>query len=63
MRTTRLFQSAGRHFNRGQRAFLFALGYLGWFISPWVLIATTLAIVVVMWRRQFDSDAYRAMSR
>jgi uncharacterized membrane protein len=36
MRTTKLFQSAGRHFNRGQRAFLFALGYLGWFISPWV---------------------------
>jgi uncharacterized membrane protein len=57
MRTTRLFQSAGRHFNRGQRAFLFALGYLGWFISPWVLMLSTLAVVVVMWRRQFDSDA------
>ena len=28
-----------------------------------VFIATTLAIVVVMWRRQFDSDAYRAMSK
>lgn len=63
MRTTRLFQSAGRHFNRGQRAFFFALGYLGWFISPWVLLATTLAIVIVMWRRQFASDAWRAMTR
>jgi len=28
-----------------------------------VLIATTLAIVIVMWRRQFDSDAYRSMSK
>ena len=63
MRTTRLFQSAGRHFNRGQRAFFFALGYLGWFISPWILFATTTAIVVVMWRRQFASDAWRAMAR
>jgi len=63
MRTTRLFQSAGRHFNRGQRAFLFALGYLGWFISPWVLIATTTAVVIVIWRRQFDSDAWRAMMK
>jgi uncharacterized membrane protein len=27
------------------------------------VIATTLAIVVVIWRRQFDSDAYRAMSK
>ncbi|MCX7309692.1 MAG: DUF599 family protein, partial [Afipia sp.] len=55
--------SAGRHFNRGQRAFFFALGYLGWFISPWILFATTTAIVVVMWRRQFASDAWRAMAR
>src|SRR5260370_14745547 len=29
MRTTRLFEAAGRHFNRGQRAFFFALGYPG----------------------------------
>ena len=36
LRTTRLFEAAGRHFNRGQRAFFFALGYLGWFVSPWV---------------------------
>ena len=63
MRTTKLFQSAGRHFNRGQRAFFFALGYLGWFIGPWVLFATTSAIVIVMWRRQFASDAWRAMAR
>ena len=62
MRTTRLFQSAGRHFNRGQRAFFFALGYLGWFISAWVLIATTSAVVIVMWRRQYASDAWRAMT-
>jgi uncharacterized membrane protein len=61
MRTTRLFQSAGRHFNQGQRGFQFALGYLGWFISPWVLIATTIAVVVVMWRRQFNSDAREAL--
>lgn len=63
LRTTRLFQSAGRHFNRGQRAFFFALGYLGWFISPWIFFATTLAVVIVIWRRQFDSDAYRAMAK
>lgn len=61
MRTTRLFQSAGRHFNQGQRGFQFALGYLGWFISPWVLIATTVAVVLVMWRRQFNSDARDAL--
>ena len=61
MRTTRLFESAGSHFNRGQRAFFFALGYLGWFISPWVLFITTAAVVVVIWRRQFASNAWKAM--
>jgi uncharacterized membrane protein len=61
MRTARLFESAGRHFNRGQRAFFFALGYLGWFVSPWVLLFTTALVVVVTWRRQFASNAWRAM--
>ena len=61
LRTARLFESAGRHFNRGQRAFFFALGYLGWFVSPWVLFVSTALVVVVIWRRQFASNAWRAM--
>ena len=32
--TTVIITEAGRHFNRGQRAFFFALGYLGWFVGP-----------------------------
>jgi uncharacterized membrane protein len=61
MRTTRLFEAAGRHFNRGQRGFFFALGYLGWFVSPWVLLMTTALVVIVTWRRQFASNAWQAM--
>ena len=61
LRTARLFESAGRHFQRGQRAFFFALGYLGWFVSPWVLFVTTAAVVIVTWRRQFASHAWKAM--
>jgi uncharacterized membrane protein len=62
IRTARLFDSAGRHFNRGQRGFFFALGYLGWFVGPVVFMATTLAVVVVMWRRQFVSDSLHAVA-
>lgn len=61
MRTTRLFEAAGAHFNRGQRAIFFALGYLGWFVSPWVLFVTTAAVLIVTWRRQFASSAWKAM--
>ena len=53
--------AAGRHFTRGQRAFFFALAYLGWFLGPWVFIATTLAALVVIAKRQFGSDALHAI--
>ena len=56
-RTARLFAAAGRHFNRGQRAFFFALGYLGWFIGPVPFMITTAAVVIVLCWRQFASDA------
>jgi len=47
--------AAGSHFAKGQRAFLFALAYLGWFVSAPVLMAATAGVVLVMWRRQFAS--------
>src|SRR5260221_9614595 len=47
IRTTRLFEAAGRHFNRGQPAFFFALGYLGWFVSPLVLFLSTPLFLIV----------------
>jgi uncharacterized membrane protein len=46
--TAVIITDAGRHFNRSQRAFFFALGYLGWFLGPLPLIVTAAAIVIVM---------------
>ena len=59
-RAARLCTDAGRHFNRGQRAFFFALGYLGWFLGPVPFALSTAGILIVMWRRQFASDARKA---
>ena len=59
-RAARLCADAGRHFNRGQRAFFFALGYLGWFLGPIPFAVSTAGILVVMWPRQFASDARKA---
>jgi uncharacterized membrane protein len=61
IRAGKLSAAAGRHFNRGQRAFFFAIGYLGWFISPWLFMLATAAVVIVMWRRQFASDSLQAV--
>jgi uncharacterized membrane protein len=60
-RVGRLCEVAGQHFNRGQRAFFFALGYLGWFLSPWLLMVTSVAVAIVLWRRQFASDSRHAL--
>jgi len=62
-RTADMTVVAGRHFNRGQRAFFFALAYLGWFLGPWVFIAATVAALVVIANRQFGSDALLAIAR
>lgn len=51
---------AGIHFNRGLRAFFFAMGFLGWFISAHVFIVTTTLVVLVLLRRQFHSASLRA---
>jgi uncharacterized membrane protein len=59
--TATIITEAGRHFNRGQRAFSFALGYLGWFLGPLPLIATTAGILAVQWRRQFSSESCQAV--
>ena len=56
-RVARMVTLAGRHFNRGQRAFFFALGYLGWFANAWVFIAATLAVLIVTVARQFGPGA------
>lgn len=54
--------TAGRHFNRGQRAFFFVLAYLGWFIGPLALVVLTVAVLVVMWNRQFGKGARAALA-
>lgn len=54
---------AGKHFNRGQRAFFFSLAYLGWFVSAYLFMTVTAGVLFVMWRRQFASDAREAAMR
>jgi uncharacterized membrane protein len=59
-RAARICADAGRHFNRGQRAFFFALAYLGWFLGPVPFALSTAGVLIVMWQRQFASEARQA---
>jgi uncharacterized membrane protein len=60
-KAARLNALAGRHFNRGQRALFFSIGFLGWLAGPWGLMITTLSVVAVLLRRQFASNARTAI--
>lgn len=48
---------AGKHFNAGLRGIFLSIGYIGWFVSPLLLIALTVFVIFVLVRRQFFSEA------
>ena len=48
---------AGQNFNAGLRAIFMSIGYLGWFAGPFVFMATSFMVIVVLVRRQFFSLA------
>ncbi len=47
--------ATGRHFNRGMRAYYFGLAALSWFLQPWLFIALTVWVILVLYRREFRS--------
>jgi uncharacterized membrane protein len=60
-RAVRMNVLAGKHFNAGLRGIFFSIGYLGWFIGSGVFVLTTLLLFLVLLRRQFFSEARRAV--
>ncbi len=60
-RAARLHALAGRHFNRGLRAYFFALAGLSWFIHPVLFIAATTWVTFVVHHREFRSNSFRIL--
>ncbi len=60
-RAARMNILAGTHFNAGLRGIFFSIGYLGWFVGPIIFAMTTLFIFAVLVRRQFFSEARKAV--
>lgn len=50
---------ASLHSNRGIRAYYFGLALLAWHIHPIALMASTLIVVLVLYRREFHSRTLR----
>jgi uncharacterized membrane protein len=60
-RGARLGELAVDHFNRGIRGYYFGLAVLPWFADPVLFVIATLWVVVVLWRREFQSNTLAAM--
>ncbi len=50
-----------RHFNRGLRAYFFALAALAWFIHPVLFMAMTVYVLYVVHRREFRSNSLKVL--
>ncbi|MDP0563276.1 MAG: DUF599 domain-containing protein [Candidatus Endonucleobacter sp. (ex Gigantidas childressi)] len=56
-----LMTEAAYHFNLGLRSYYFALATMAWFISPWLLVLTSMLVVGVLYRREFHSKVLRIL--
>lgn len=54
---------AARSFNSGMRAVYFALGATAWLLGPMALIFATLAVMAMIWRREFASNSRDVLLR
>ncbi|WP_413207606.1 DUF599 domain-containing protein [Rhodospirillum sp. A1_3_36] len=61
--TATLSALSAHHFNRGLRAYFFALAALGWLISPVLFIGLTAGVTLVLHRREFRSRAVQAIRK
>ena len=52
---------AGDEFNRGVRSYYFGLAALAWFIQPWLFIAATTLVVLVLYRRDYASPLLKIL--
>lgn len=61
-RAAEVATQASKDFNQGLRAYYFSLAALSWFVSPWLFMLATTAVVVVLYIREYRSSALRMLS-
>ena len=62
-RAAGIANSTGRHFNRGIRAYYFGLAALGWFLHPWIFMALSAWVVLVLYRREYRSNLLEMLGK
>ncbi len=61
-RAGRVMGLAAEAFNDGLRAYYMSFAAVAWFFSPWALMAGTVGVVFVLYRREFHSDVLAVLA-
>ncbi len=61
-KAARVLTRATGNFNRGMRAYHFGLAALAWFVHPYLFMAATVFVVLVLYRRDYHSVTLRALA-
>ena len=62
-RIARLAGISAEHANDGLRAYYFAIAGISWFLHPALLILAATAVVIILYRREYRSRAFKTISR
>ena len=60
-RVTTIVSFASGNFNNGLRSYYFGVAALAWFLHPVLMIVITLAVVYVLYEREFRSKTLQAL--
>lgn len=55
-KVAQLHTLGARHFTTGLNAYFFAMAAIAWFLNPWLFIAATVVVSLVLYRRAFRSN-------
>jgi uncharacterized membrane protein len=59
--SAKVIDMAGHAYNYGLRAYYFSLAILPWFVSPWLFMASSTLVVIVLYMREFHSRPYHVI--
>jgi uncharacterized membrane protein len=61
-RAGRVMGLAAETFNDGLRAYYMSFAATAWFFSPWALLAATVGVIFILYRREFRSDVLAVLN-
>lgn len=61
-RNAKILTNAARHFSMGIRSYYFGIVAMSWFLSPYILICTSILVLLINYRREFMSKALNIIS-